>query len=742
MVSDSAIATQLPNSAAPACVSVLLPLPLQGAYDYAVQTELTPELPQPGSFVVVPLGSREVVGVVWDAVKNVETKPVDPAKLKPVTEILNAPPMPDALRRFVEWVAHYTFTPPGAILRLAMRSVASLGPPKFRKAYRLGGPLPVRMTPARQRVLNAAEGLPPLTPMDLAERAGVSTGVIKGLIDAGTLICELFPVDPPFAIPDGDAPGPELSNMQAVAADELSDAVTKRTFDVLLLDGVTGSGKTEVYFEAIARALREGGQVLILVPEIALTVQFLDRFAQRFGCRPAEWHSDLSSSERRRTWREVAKGDARVVVGARSALFLPLPDLSLIIVDEEHDSSYKQEEGAIYNARDMAVVRGRLCNAPVVLASATPSLETHVNARDGRYRRLVLPNRHGQAVMPDVDVIDLRETPPDPGKWIAPPLAEAIESVLRDGEQAMLFLNRRGYAPLTLCRTCGHRIMCPNCSTWLVQHRFRARLLCHHCGYEAPEPKVCPACNEENTMAACGPGVERIAEEVAGRFPDHVSETLSSDRVGGPAALQETLGRMRDGEIDLLIGTQIVAKGHHFARLTLVGIVDADLGLEGGDPRAAERTFQLLSQVAGRAGREERSGRVFLQTRMPDHPVIQALVAGDRDAFLEQESELRGEAQLPPFGKLVSVIVSGPERTVVEETAQKLAKCAPDTGGAIVYGPAEAPIFLLRGRYRLRLLLKASKQLNAQAFLAAWFRDFRSPNSVRVHVDVDPYSFL
>jgi primosomal protein N' (replication factor Y) len=532
-----------------------------------------------------------------------------------------------------------------------------------------------------------------------------------------------------------------LSNDQKAAAGRLADSVAEG-FSVTLLDGVTGAGKTEVYFEAVAAALRAGRQVLVLVPEIALTGQWLDRFARRFGTAPEVWHSDLARGRRRHCWRRIAQGRAKVVVGARSALFLPFPDLGLIVVDEEHDSSYKQEDGVIYHARDMAVVRARLGEIPAILVSATPSLETVANVESGRYGRLHLPSRHGGAGLPSVELVDMRRDPPPRQRWLAPPLLLALKDTLAAGEQSLLFLNRRGYAPLTLCRACGHRLQCPNCTAWLVEHRLSGRLQCHHCGYAAGLPKECTDCGAEDSMVACGPGVERLAEEISALFPEARLALMTSDTVRGPGAAAAFVEAIANHEIDIILGTQIVAKGHHFPMLTLVGVVDADLGLMGGDLRASERTFQILHQVAGRAGREDRPGRVMLQTYHPDHPVMRALADGARDRFLEEEAAMRREGGWPPFGRLAALILSGRNEADVDAAASALGRAGPNNNDMRVLGPAPAPLAMLRGRHRRRLLLKATRNTDMQKTLRQWLSRVRWPNGVRVQVDVDPYSFL
>jgi len=720
-------------------VHVLLPLPLAATYDYRVPASAALAA---GDFVAVPLGRRLVPGVVWGLGPADPERPVAEAKLKDVAGRLPVPAMPAVTRRFLEWVANYNVTDPGSVLRMAMSVSSALEPPRLAIAYRLQGPPPARLTPARRRVLALLEDGPPRAAADLAEAAGVGTGVIRGLLAAGTLAEVLLPEQVQLPAPDWRLPGPELSETQDTAAAALRHTVAGGGYTTTLLDGVTGAGKTEVYFEAIAEALAQKRQVLVLLPEIALTSQWLARFEQRFGAPPIEWHSELRPSQRRRCWRAVAEGRAPVVVGARSALFLPFRDLGLIVVDEEHDGAFKQDDGVCYHARDMAVVRASLGGIPIVLVSATPSLESTVNVAGGRYAHLHLPSRAGGASLPEVTAVDMRKAGLRADAWLSPELTDAVTAALAAGEQALLFLNRRGYAPLTLCRACGHRLQCPNCTTWLVEHRFQDRLQCHHCGFAQRLPDTCPNCEAESRFAACGPGVERLLEETGRLFPEARAEIIASDTVRGPRAAAELIRRITEHEIDLVIGTQIVAKGHNFPMLTCVGVVDADLGLAGGDLRAAERTHQLLSQIAGRAGRALRPGRALLQTYMPEHPVIQALLSGDRDAFMARETEARRAQGMPPFGRLVAIIVSAPEEAQAADTARALARAAPRGAGIEVLGPAPAPLSLLRGRFRYRLLLKTARAANASELTRRWLGQVSPRGSVRIRADVDPYSFL
>ena len=713
---------------------VLLPYPFAGPFDYEVAAESDLA---PGDIVLVPLNNRQEVGVVWDAPSGPS---VPDQKLKRVSARVDAPPLPAALRKFVDWVAGYTLTPPGGVMAMALR-VNALTPPQPTAGWR-AAPTPeaARLTPQRRRVL-AALGDKTLPGAELARLADVGGSVIRGMADTGLLEAAPVPMEIPFARPDF-LHAANLSVPQQDIAAELRQAVRDGAFSVTLLDGVTGSGKTETYLEAVAACVALGKQALILLPEIALSAQFLARFERRFGVPPAVWHSDLSSRTRRVTWRAVAEGGASVVVGARSALFLPFPELGLMIVDEEHETAFKQEDGVIYHARDMAVVRARLANAPAILVSATPSLETLANVEAGRYRHLQLKTRHAGAALPAIEAIDLRLHQPPRGKFLSPVLIEAIRDCFARGEQAMLFLNRRGYAPLTLCRACGHRLACPNCTAWLVEHRARRELTCHHCGHTEPTPLACPVCKAENTLAPIGPGVERITEEAAELFPAARRLVMASDTMPGPHAAAEAARAIEAREVDLLIGTQIVAKGWHFPYLTLVGVVDADLGLAGGDLRASERTVQLLHQVAGRAGRAEASGRVLLQTFAPAHPVMEALVSGDLAEFYAREADARRPGNWPPFGRLAALIVSADTAEAADRVAQSLGREAPGGEGILVLGPTPAPLAILRGRHRRRLLLKTRREIAVQPLLQEWLARVAVPRGTRVDVDVDPVSFL
>lgn len=717
-------------------VSVQFPLPLPEPFDYRASSSLNI---QPGAHVIAPIGSRLVRGVVW----AVERAHPGAANLKAIEEVLPGTPIPAISREFIDWASRYLVRPSGDLLRMVARSPEALLPPPTHNVVAPTGEAAPKLTEARRRVLEEA-AKEQVSAAELARRADTSSAVVKGLIDSGALTRLEISEDPPFPPPDLTRSGKQLSDIQQAAADEMCAYVRTGGFHVTLLDGVTGSGKTEVYLEAAAEALRltPGAQVLVLLPEIALTQAAMSRFEARFGVTSVEWHSAIPHKARRRAWREIAAGRARLIVGARSALFLPYPNLKLIVVDEEHDGSYKQEEGVIYQARDLAVARAKLGECNVILASATPSLETLVNAQSGRYALVHLPSRHGVAELPDIELIDMKIDLPEKGRWISPKLIRGAAEALLRGEQALFYLNRRGYAPLTLCKACGHRMQSPETDSWLVEHRYSGRLICHLTGFSMPKPKNCPSCDAPDSFTSIGPGVERIEEEVREFFPAARIEIFSSDTTPDGEAVRALVQRMEQGEIDILVGTQIVAKGHNFPNLTFVGVIDADAGLRGADPRAGERTFQLLSQVAGRAGRHEKKGRALVQTYAPEEPLMQSLAAQDREAFMAVVASEREAAGMPPYGRLAAVIVSAPNEQLANDSANAMGEKAPHVEGLDLWGPAPAPLSVIRGMHRRRFLVRADRGVDISAFLAAWSSRVKLHSAVRVQIDVDPYSFL
>lgn len=717
-------------------VNILLPQRIDQAYTYRVPKGYSLK---EGQFVEVSMRNKILSGVVWSC----DTDAPSSSRVKEVAKVYDCPAVPQSTRDFVKWVASYAMAPLGNVLKMAMSVPQALEPEEYKIGLMLAEQIDEeQVTPKRQNVINFLKGqVFPLTTNEISTRSNVSLATVREMLKLGIL--KEVPMPPPPLV--WRYKPMELSGEQKEASDKICKAIDPAQFKTFLLDGVTGSGKTEVYFEAIGKNLEKGKQSLVLLPEISLSAQWIQRFTDRFGTPPVVWHSDMTPANRRRAWRQVITGEAKVVVGARSALFLPYPNLGLIVVDEEHESAYKQEEGVIYNARDMAVVRGRLDACLVVLVSATPSLESLDNAKRGRYQWLKLHARHGAAQLPSIHIIDMRkksDKEKEQPKWISETLYKAIDQATDSGQQALVFLNRRGYAPLTLCQSCGERISCPHCTAWLVEHKVYNSLICHHCGHTIVRPKECFKCGDAENIISCGPGVERVAEELDKLFPTKRIEIMSSDIVTSLPKLQNLVDDLHQGRVDIVVGTQMIAKGHHFPNLTVVGVVDADLGLAGGDLRAGERTYQLLHQVAGRAGRADLTGHVYLQTFNPTHPVLTALVSGSRDEFIEIEERGRKMNDLPPYGRLAAIIVSSQDKALVESYVQHLARSAPTYSDLEILGPAPAALAVVRNWHRWRFLLKSPKDKMLQPVIEEWLNKLKHPSKIKLQIDIDPYSFL
>jgi primosomal protein N' (replication factor Y) len=726
-----------------AIYGVLLPIFFDDVFDYKADDESL-KIGQP---VVVPFGRETHVGVIWKIGKSAD---IEDKKIKKITEVLKLPLISAPLRAFIEKVASYNLSPKGAVLKMVLGQKTNQLPKQKVTVYglkikneNLNG---IRITENRKAVFQFLDNGKEAEKEEIIEQTGASAQVIAAMIKSGFLYKKDILINETAEEQKVQLHSQAtLTDEQKAAAERLVRRVNNG-FSATLLDGITGSGKTEVYFEAVAAALSLKKQVLVLVPEISLTTQWLKRFENRFGVTPYVWHSEVGIKNKALTWKAVQQNKAKVVVGARSALFLPFADLGIIVVDESHDHSFKQESQVTYQGRDMAVLRAHLEKIPVILSTATPDLETIANVDEGKYDCVKLTKRYAKAVLPEIKIIDIKKDKPVKGEWgvsfLAPTLVNELQQNLERGEQSMLFLNRRGYAPLLICRDCGHRMQCPHCTAWLAEHRITGELICHHCGFKMWTPKRCPECSSEEGLTACGPGVERIAEEVHFRFPNARTAILSSDITTNYREISEVIHKTEQKEVDILIGTQILAKGHNFPDLTLIGVVDADLGLMGTDLRATEQTFQLLSQVSGRAGRAEKKGMVYLQTLYPDNLVLQAVIEHNRDKFITLEKQSRKMLKMPPYGKLAAVIVSSPNQQAAEAAAYYLGKCAPNTELIETLGPAPAPMALLRGRYRYRLLMKTAKSINIQEVMKKWLKMVKVKSNVRIDVDINPYSFM
>lgn len=715
---------------------IQLSMPFNDAFDYAIPPNIELAL---GDFVEIPLGAQKKIGVVW-ALGRPETKL---EKIKPIIKKLNIAPLNKGMMQFIDWVAKYLVVYRGNILSQVLRPYEALLDGPYINKVSLGENIIEKPSPQRLKIIEyvKSENYFPQSRQEIAQNINISVATISQLIKLGALNETKTNVDLPYPPPRLDL-APAILNPQQMAAKDI--IVKAQGFAPFLLDGITGSGKTEVYLEAIAEILAKDNkaQILVLLPEIALTQAIIERIEQRFAIKPIEWHNEISMPNKRRAWRMINNGNAQIIIGARSAIFLPFQNLKLIIVDEEHDQSYKQDDGLRYQARDLAVLRAKFTNSTIVLASATPSLESRNNAKTNKYGHLLLTSRYGDALLPNIELVNLKEYPPPKEKWLSPLMIEGIADSLSRNEQALLFLNRRGFAPVVLCKKCGHRMMSPNSASWLVEHRFSGRLVCHLTGYSIKKPINCPECNGYDTLTSIGPGVERIAVEAKELFPKARIEVFSSDTAQSPQKVREFVAKMENGEIDILIGTQIVAKGHNFPNLTFVGVVDGDLGLKGGDPRAGERTYQILTQVAGRAGRAGLKGKAMIQTFYPESEAFQALLNNDRESFLNIETEMRALSGLPPFGRLACLHLLSKDEAALNAAKDIANEALFGAEGIDIWGPAPPPIALVRGWHRLRYLVRAERNIDISAFILAWRRKIKIPANVRIIIDIEPYSFM
>ena len=728
-------------------VKILIPNVVNAGYDYRLNADA--EL---GNFVRVSVMNRPYIGVVY----GIGDSGLPESKIKSVSEVFDFGLSVEDLQ-WIQKMSEWTLMTPGAVLRLIINVPDAFLPPRIEPLYTFKHDDKIRMTEARQSVADAfaSNDNEAMSVSDIQNISHVSSSVVRTMIKNGTLVLSdsRAKEQKSFIYQYKDMGTVKLNEEQSKAADVIGNAIEEGGFAVYLLDGITGSGKTQVYFDSAWRAYQKGKSVLLMMPEIALTAQFMSRYEHRFGAPPVVWHSNLTAARRREIWRGVSRGEIKMVVGTRSALFLPWQNLGLIVIDEEHDGSYKQEDMGNYHARDMAVLRAKIAGFPVVLASATPSAETLENVAVGKYSRLKLTSRFGGATLPTIETIDIRQNrpvgynlPDEEGDapvrtgYLSPDLCSAMQDTLSAGQQVMLFINRRGFAPIVQCKKCGWVSTCPDCSVGMTYHKHLNKLLCHMCGRMSALPEKCPNCGDAVSMR--GAGLEKIQEEVNVKFPNAKTALVSSDTMMSRQALERLVGKMERGEIDVVIGTQILAKGHHFPNLTLVGVVDADMGLFGTDFRAAEHTFQQLFQVAGRAGRGEIPGKVLMQTYQPDHPVLQAICAGDRDNFMASDMAARRTAKMPPYGQLIAIIIEAEKESVLKKFCSVLSDAAPSANGVKIMGPIAAQVYQIRNWYRMRFLVAGDVRSNLQAVVKHWMGKVKVPANVRVKIDVSPQNFM
>ena len=717
----------------------------QSTFDYACQKIQKLEV---GQIVKVPFGKK----AAWGVIEKLQEDRKD-IQIKQIIKVFDGYILSGYLMRFINWVAEWNFTSKGSVLKLVLSNIDIIEKenkpigwimntnPDISKLKKLFPNF--KLTKKRKQIIRTLSQTKPILTKELIDQTGVSKRTISELKKLN--IINSMEVSSDISLPEFKVLRNSniiLNSSQRNAVEKINRIKSNNKFDAVLLDGLTGSGKTEVYFEIIAETLKQRKQALVLLPEIYLSSEWSMRFKNSFGITPLVWHSNLSKKVRRETWDQIIKGKVNVIVGARSALFLPFRTLGLIVIDEEHDHSFKQEEGVLYNARDMGIIRAKIENIPVILSTATPSLETWQNTQTKKFSHIELPKRIGDAELPRVKLIDMKGVNLPYNKWISPTLKDEISKNLVNRNLTLLFLNRRGYAPLKLCSSCGYRLGCKNCQSWLVEHKKNNLLICHQCGIQQKLPEICDECSEKETFISCGPGVERLEEEILDYFPDIRIEILSSDTIQSSEIMNDFLKRIRNGKIDLIIGTQIISKGHNFKNLTLVGVIDADMSLSGGDLRASEKAFQVLHQVSGRAGRENKKGLVVIQTYDPKNQVIEALSKNNRDEFLKIESKHRKEINLPPFGKLAAIIISSKNQRELEAFSINLKKKSPSFQNVMILGPAPAPMYYLRGKYRYRFLIKSTKEVNIQKVIKDWVYKIKIPYTIKLVVDIDPYSFL
>tara|TARA_B100000686_G_scaffold265830_1_gene280398 strand:+ start:10621 stop:12753 length:2133 start_codon:yes stop_codon:yes gene_type:complete len=710
----------------------LLLNPGKGIFDYIVDKRILI-----GQIVYVPLRNKYYYGIVIGKGSN----KLDAKKLKPISEIKNVPPISIELLNFCHWLSEWCMYDISLVTRMIIPSFNFLKSVKNKLVLFHNEKNINSMTNLGHKTFKYIKEKPGLTISDYCKELNISKVVIKKLIKDGNILSKESPFNQNDDLKIKFYKNNNLNQYQLKAVEKVQELKSKSS--IFLLDGVTGSGKTEVYISIIRKELSIGKQSLILLPEIALTNQLLEKFEERFGVKPIVWHSELSLKDRHKNWLQVLNGNAPIVIGARSSLFLPFKSLSCIIVDEEHDASYKQDDGVIYNARDMAVVRGQKAAAIVILSSATPSLESLNNAKLGKYIRLNLPERFGNSTMPSIKLIDMRKIKTKSGKWISDIAVKAIDKSIKSKEQVLLFLNRRGYSPLTICKSCGFRFQCAHCSAWLVNHKKDNKMICHFCGYSENIINNCGQCGADDSFISCGPGVERLAEEIKILFPKVKLQILTSDTF--TKKLEKSfLNKIITGEINIIIGTQLVAKGHHFPHLNTVVAIDADLGLSGSDLRASEKTFQLLTQLSGRAGRESDSGIAYIQTYDPNHEVMQAILSGDKNNFLEAESKARNSRKLPPYGRLAALIIQSKNFNDLNMFLKLMSRNIPRIKNLRidVLGPVPAPIPKLRDWHRYRYLIKSELGVRLQPYIKKWLSKIKVNRAIRIKIDIDPYNFM
>lgn len=719
---------------------ILLPIIFDKSFSYYVNDAFNIEV---GDVVLVNFMNRNCYGIVTKVEEELEKSNF---KMKTILAKDDELKISPNLIKLIEFAASYNLAPKGLFLKLA---ISILNSSKIKENSQVfckinkNPPQNVKITPKRQEIIDLFGKKSEILLSEIVNLAKTSSSTVNSLVKNGILTKEIkkiaqkrekFPEIEPnlFKLK-------ELSSDQQNAADFLNKKIAQNQHSVTLVDGVTGSGKTEIYFNVISKILKEkSGQILILLPEIILVNQLIKRFENIFNFKPQIWHSKINNNQKRDIFYALNNGEIEILISTRSAIFLPFSNLKLIIIDEEHEASFKQEDIVNYHGRDMAIARAKFENIPVILSSATPSLETFVNAKSGKYEHLILKSKFFNNKKTQIELVDMKNSDLEKGCFISKELEKEMQNCLENKKQILLFLNRRGYAPLTLCKSCGHKISCKDCSSYMSYHQSLNKLICHHCGSESKFNIACENCEEEDSFVTLGAGVERIHEEVKSLFPLSKTALMTSDSLNNQEESTKIIEKIINNEVDVIIGTQIIAKGHHFPNLSLVGIIDGDSSFNNANLRAGEKSFQLLTQVIGRAGREKHPAKIFLQSYNINNLVFKYIIEQNRDDFFNLEIQNRQIMQMPPFGKMIAIIFISKNEDLAINCGKMIVSHFPNQENIEIFGPAPMPISKIRKNYYYRVLVKSDKKLNIQKLINNIISSFKTPNQVRIKIDVDP----
>lgn len=718
-------------------VKILLPLPFNDGFIYFVKKEDDPKI---GNIFSIPFGKKKIFGIIIKILDEIPNNIIE-SKIKFVEEKFKDFSIDPKLIEFFFWVANYNLTPAGLIAKL---SIATFLNNSHKKSTEIiikineNYQFPSKVTKKRQKILNFLTNSPQ-TLENIKKNTDLSLSLINKMTKDNLLIKEKHEnIRKIKEITQNIDPNIFKLRQLSEKQQKIANQLPLENFQTSFLDGVTGSGKTEIYFYLISKILEQNsGQILFLLPEIILTTQLIRNFKDRFGFEAEIWHSKITSSKKEKIFHSIISGDIKILIGTRSALFLPFENLKAIIVDEEHDESFKQEDKVSYHGRDMAIVRAKIENIPVLLGSATPSLETYQNAISGKYKHLILTEKFSRNDDVKIEIIDLKKEKLEKNHFLSQKLLDQIALNLLDKKQSLLFLNKRGYASITICKNCGEIADCPNCSINITYHQKINRLICHHCGYNDSLPKKCSKCGAEDSFLLSGVGVEKIQEEINNKFPNARIALMTSDEIKDLDIAKKIIDQIMNDQIDIIIGTQMIAKGYHFPKLSLVGVIDGDASFYNNSLRTSERSYQLLTQIIGRAGREKYSGQVLIQSYNIKNPIFEYIIKQDRDKFLNQEIAQRKILNLPPFGKMAEIIANDFQPKIAIETLRKILKNTDFNKNVQILGPAPMAVTKIKNRYYYRLILNSKKNFNLQNYIQNITKGLKLQNSTRVKIIID-----